>query len=114
MSAAQDLKTKAFVAAKAPIGQKVEKGKTYYWCTCGKSKNQPFCDGSHVEYSKEVGVEFGPKAWTAEEDGEKYFCQCKQTNTAPFCDGSHAAIKDDAEAEKKADAEAEKKEEKKE
>ena len=104
--AAQDLKTKAFVAAKAPIAAKVEKGKTYYWCTCGKSQNQPFCDGAHVEYSKEVGVEFTPLAWTAEEDGEKYFCACKQTATAPFCDGAHTKLPADEpveEAPKKPD-----------
>jgi len=89
---AQDLKTKAFVAQKAPYGVKVEKGKTYYWCTCGKSKNQPFCDGSHVEYSKEQGVNFAPQPWTADEDGEKYFCGCKKTNAPPFCDGSHTKL----------------------
>ena len=89
---AQDLKSKAFVAAKAPIAAKVEKGKTYYWCTCGKSQNQPFCDGAHVEYSKEVGVEFTPLAWTAEEDGEKHFCACKKTSNAPFCDGTHSSL----------------------
>jgi len=91
---AQDLKTKAFVAQKSPYATKVEKGKTYYWCTCGKSKNQPFCDGSHVEYGKEVGVEFAPMAWTAEEDGEKHFCGCKKTNSAPFCDGSHTKLEE--------------------
>ena len=82
---AYDLRTKAaVVAANAPIGVEVVKGETYYWCTCGKSKNQPWCDGSHQ------GSEFAPMPWTAEESETKYFCACKKTKNAPFCDGSHA------------------------
>jgi len=74
---------KGEVAAKAPIAVDVEAGKSYFWCTCGKSSKQPFCDGSHKD------SEFSPVKWTAEEDGKKYFCACKQTDGAPFCDGSH-------------------------
>ncbi len=77
---------KGEVAAKAPVKVDVEAGKSYFWCACGKSQNQPFCDGSHK------GSEFTPMKWTAEEDGAKFFCQCKQTNGAPFCDGSHKAL----------------------
>lgn len=77
---------KGEVAAKAPMKIDVEAGKTYYWCSCGKSANQPFCDGSHK------GSEFSPMPWKAEEDGAKFFCACKQTDKAPFCDGSHAKI----------------------
>ena len=77
---------KGEVAAKAPIKIDVEAGKTYYWCACGKSANQPFCDGSHK------GSEFVPMAWKAEEDAAKYFCACKQSDKAPFCDGSHNKI----------------------
>lgn len=77
---------KGDVAAKAPAKVDVEAGKSYFWCACGKSKNQPFCDGSHK------GSEFSPMKWTAETDGTKFFCQCKQTNGAPFCDGSHKAL----------------------
>jgi len=77
---------KAIVAAKAPIAVEVEAGKNYFWCTCGKSEKQPFCDGSH----KDTG--FTPLKWTAEEDGKKFFCACKQTDGAPFCDGSHKAL----------------------
>ena len=77
---------KGEVAAKAPIAIEVEAGKSYFWCTCGKSTKQPFCDGSHK------GSEFAPVKWTAEEDGKKFFCACKQTNAEPFCDGSHKSL----------------------
>ena len=78
--------TKGEIAAKAPVKVDVEAGKTYFWCACGKSANQPFCDGSHK------GSEFAPMKWTAEADGAKWFCACKQTNSQPFCDGSHKAL----------------------
>ena len=77
---------KGEVAAKAPVKVDVEAGKTYFWCTCGKSAKQPFCDGSHK------GSEFAPMKWAAEEDGAKWFCACKQTEGQPFCDGSHKAL----------------------
>ena len=66
------------------IAVEVEKDKSYYWCSCGKSKNQPFCDGSHKD------TEFTPVAYKAEETKAVYFCACKQTNNQPFCDGSHS------------------------
>ena len=78
--------TKGEIAAKAPVKVDVEAGKTYFWCACGKSANQPFCDGSHK------GSEFAPMKWTAEADGAKWFCACKQTEGQPFCDGSHKAL----------------------
>ena len=62
---------------------KVERGKSYYWCSCGKSSKQPFCDGSHK------GTEFKPLAYKAELTKKVFFCVCKQTNDQPFCDGSH-------------------------
>lgn len=74
---------KGEVAANAPIAVEVEAGKSYFWCTCGKSSNQPLCDGAHK------GSEFAPMKWTAEEDGKKFFCACKQTEGQPFCDGAH-------------------------
>ena len=77
---------KGEVAAKAPIGVDVEAGKSYFWCTCGKSSKQPFCDGTHK------GSEFSPMKWSAEEDGKKFFCACKQTDGEPFCDGSHKGL----------------------
>ena len=77
---------KGEVAGGSPIRVEVETGKSYFWCTCGKSSKQPFCDGSHK------GSEFSPLKWTAEEDGPKFFCACKQTDGQPFCDGSHSGI----------------------
>lgn len=73
----------AVIAQKAPFAIELEDGKTYYWCACGRSKNQPFCDGSH----KDTGIE--PVAFTAQEAGTVYLCGCKQTATPPFCDGAH-------------------------
>ena len=61
----------------------VEEGKTYYWCQCGESSNQPFCDGSHSK------TNFKNVAFTAEKTGKVYLCGCKQTSNQPFCDGSH-------------------------
>lgn len=70
-------------AADTPIAVELEAGKTYYWCACGRSNNQPFCDGSHKTTS------FQPVAFTPEASGTKYLCRCKQTKNQPFCDGSH-------------------------
>ena len=78
---------KGHVAGKAPMPITVEAGKSYFWCSCGQSKNQPFCDGSHKAEGK-----FAPVAFKATESGEKWFCTCKQTSTQPFCDGSHKAL----------------------
>lgn len=74
------------IAAKEPKAVEVEAGKAYFWCTCGRSGNQPFCDGSHKD------TEFVPLRWQAEESGTKFFCQCKQTGGQPFCDGTHAQL----------------------
>jgi CDGSH-type Zn-finger protein len=76
--------TKPHIGGTAPIPVEVEKGKDYWWCTCGLSKNQPFCDGSH----KAEGV-FTPLQWTADADRKAFFCTCKQTGKSPFCDGAH-------------------------
>ena len=74
------------IAQKSPIAVEVEAGKTYYWCTCGKSDKQPFCNGAHK------GSEFAPMAWTAPESKTAYLCACKHTKNAPLCDGSHKAL----------------------
>ena len=74
------------IAQKMPYKVDVEAGKTYYWCACGNSKNQPFCDGSHK------GSTFTPMAYTPEKDGAAYFCGCKHSGNAPLCDGSHAKL----------------------
>lgn len=70
-------------AAEGPFTITVEAGKTYYWCSCGRSDSQPFCDGAHK------GTNFSPVQYVATETKELYFCGCKATKTAPFCDGSH-------------------------
>ena len=73
----------AVIPQNAPLAVDVEKGKTYYWCSCGRSKTQPFCDGSHA------GTSFTPTAYTAENSETVYFCGCKKTGNSPLCDGSH-------------------------
>lgn len=71
-------------AGDMPSMQELEEGKTYAWCACGNSSNQPFCDGSHA------GTEFSPVVFVAEESGQKAMCMCKSTAGQPFCDGTHA------------------------
>ncbi len=71
------------VADNKPKAVNLKKGEEYYFCACGKSANQPFCDGSHA------GTAFTPKVFTAEEDGDAYLCACKHSANTPFCDGSH-------------------------
>ena len=75
------------VAAREPVAVDVEAGKDYWWCACGLSKSQPFCDGSH----KAEGL-FNPKQWTAPKTGTRWFCACKNTKNAPFCDGTHKTL----------------------
>lgn len=72
-----------------PVKLAVKAGKTYYWCACGKSARQPFCDGSH---NKIPNVPVTPLAWEAEKDDEIWFCVCKKTGRAPFCDGTHKRL----------------------
>ena len=76
----------AVIAQKAPYPVEVAEGKTYYWCACGRSKNQPFCDGSHK------GTGITPIKYEAEKKEWVWFCGCKQTGNAPLCDGSHKAL----------------------
>lgn len=78
--------TEPTIAQKAPFATPVEAGKTYYWCACGKSAKQPFCDGSHK------GSTFTPKPFVAEKDGTAYLCGCKHSQNAPYCDGSHKSL----------------------
>ena len=75
--------TTPHIAQKAPYEVQLEAGKTYYWCACGQSKNQPFCDGSHKT------TEFTPVAHTAKKTGAAWLCGCKQTGRSPLCDGTH-------------------------
>ncbi|MBB4305497.1 CDGSH-type Zn-finger protein [Rhodobium orientis] len=78
--------TDPVIAQKGPYVVTVEEGKSYFWCACGRSKDQPFCDGSH-----EV-TDLRPIRWKADASGEKYFCGCKHTKTPPFCDGTHETL----------------------
>jgi glutamate synthase domain-containing protein 2 len=82
------------IADRAPTGVTLNAGEAYHWCSCGRSSNQPFCDGSHR------GTDFTPLAFTADKDGEAWLCQCKHSKNPPYCDGSHATLPkaDDAEA----------------
>ncbi len=77
------------IAANAPVPVSLNAAEEYHWCACGRSQNQPFCDGSHV------GTEFSPVAFTADADGDAYLCACKRTGNPPFCDGTHAQFGDD-------------------
>ena len=79
---------KPVIAAKEPIKAELVAGETYYWCRCGRSNKQPFCDGSHK------GTDFTPLAFTAEKSDSAFLCQCKGTATAPYCDGTHARLGD--------------------
>jgi CDGSH iron-sulfur domain-containing protein 3 len=76
---------KPTIAQKAPYVIDLEPG-NYSWCACGKSSNQPFCDGSHK------GSEFSPIKITIENKGKKAWCGCKHSANAPFCDGTHKNI----------------------
>ena len=74
------------IAQKAPYPVEVSEGKSYFWCACGKSAKQPFCDGSH----KGTGLE--PVKYTAAADRKVYFCGCKASDKAPMCDGTHNGL----------------------
>ena len=75
--------SKGEIAGKEPAGVELDAEKAYFWCTCGKSKKQPFCDGAHK------GTDFMPMRFKPETNGEAWLCQCKQTSNGPYCDGSH-------------------------
>jgi len=78
--------TEPVIAQKSPYAIELEAGKTYAWCACGRSANQPFCDGSH----KETG--FTPTKFDATETKTAYLCGCKRSAKAPFCDGTHKTL----------------------
>ena len=77
---------KSIPAQLAPYKTAVEEGKRYFWCACGRSQKQPFCDGSH----KGTGLE--PMAYKADKTGDVWFCGCKATGKSPLCDGSHKTL----------------------
>jgi CDGSH-type Zn-finger protein len=70
-------------ASDTPYAVAVEQGKDYWWCACGQSKNQPFCDGSHKPTT------ITPMKYTATVTQTVYFCGCKASANQPLCDGSH-------------------------
>ena len=74
------------IAQKSPFAVEVEAGKSYWWCSCGKSASQPFCDGAHQ------GSDFVPVEYKAQQDGTVYFCGCKHSSNGVLCDGSHAKL----------------------
>lgn len=74
------------IAQKSPYIIELEEGKDYYWCACGQSANQPFCDGSHK------GTEFNPIQFKATRTSKAALCGCKHSNNKPFCDGSHTKL----------------------
>jgi CDGSH-type Zn-finger protein len=73
-------------AQKSPYAVDVEAGKKYFWCACGRSRKQPFCDGSHK------GTGLSPVAFEAPASKKLFFCGCKQTRNQPLCDGTHNAL----------------------
>ncbi len=77
--------SEATIAAKVPAVLELEPG-TYYWCSCGKSANQPFCDGAHQ------GTDFTPTAVEITEKKTVALCQCKHSKNGAFCDGAHQTL----------------------
>jgi CDGSH-type Zn-finger protein len=78
--------TEPTIAQKSPIAVAVEAGKSYYWCSCGLSKGQPFCDGSHKS------TDFTPVKFDAAESKTLHFCACKHSANPVLCDGSHKKL----------------------
>ncbi len=79
-------KAEPVIAGQKSIRVNLEAGKNYFFCTCGRSKKQPFCDGSHS------GTEFTPQTFKVKKDGEYPLCACKRSAKLPFCDGSHKEL----------------------
>ena len=74
------------IGGRKPLPINVEAGKSYWWCACGRSKTQPFCDGSHK------GTGFAPKKVDITEPKTIAWCGCKHSKNAPFCDGTHGGL----------------------
>lgn len=74
------------IAGRKPIAVELEDGEEQYFCTCGESEGQPFCDGSHK------ATPFQPLQFTAEDSGTAYLCMCKRSANLPYCDGTHSTL----------------------
>lgn len=73
------------IPQKAPYAVELEPG-SYWWCACGRSANQPFCDGSHQ------GTAYSPVELTITEKSKVWLCGCKRTGKPPYCDGTHNSL----------------------
>lgn len=93
--------SKPIIADNKPIKVVLQAGQEYYFCTCGRSKNQPYCDGSHA------GTAFTPHAFTAKDSGDAFLCRCKYTKDTPFCDGTHQQFSAELVGKKAPDQESE-------
>ena len=80
------MKKKPQIAFRYPSDVFLEAGKTYYWCACGRSRTEPFCDGSHA------GTNILPVLYQVSASKTVYLCQCKYTKNPPICDGSHTDL----------------------
>lgn len=78
--------TEPVITQKAPYEAAVTEGESYWWCACGQSKSQPYCDGSHK------GTGISPVEYTAKRTKNVYFCGCKRTANQPLCDGAHSDL----------------------
>ena len=74
------------IAQKGPYEVSVKQGKNYWWCACGRSRSQPYCDGSHQ------GTGFEPIKFTAAQSETVWLCGCKRTASKPYCDGTHGTL----------------------
>jgi len=81
--------TNPTIADNKPVKVALETDKKYYFCMCGRSGNQPFCDGSHKD------SEFSPMAFVCDESKDYYLCRCKHSGNKPYCDGTHKQFTDD-------------------
>jgi glutamate synthase domain-containing protein 2 len=85
--------SKPKIADKKPMKVNLNQGDTHYWCACGLSTNQPYCDGSHRT------TEISPKKFIAQETGDAYLCMCKHSKNPPYCDGTHAKLTEESQAQ---------------